>query len=252
MDLLIAPPEIQRHHPVGSRLDLRGLAAAYARPTGAQRWVSVNMVSTIDGAATGADGVTGSINSPADKIVFDLLRALSDIVVIGAGTARTEGYGPLTLDPEYAALRADLGLAPTLPLALVTRSGDIPDRLRQSAPGSVMVITAASCPALAHLRADLGEDHVIVAGEAEVDLAEAATTLARRGFQRIHSEGGPRLLGDLLRADVVDELCLTLAPHLVGGRHKRIVEADDLRVSLVPHVLLHAEGDLIGRWLVSR
>ena len=84
MDLLIAPPEIQRHHPVGRRLDLRGLAAAYARPTGAQRWVSVNMVSTIDGAATGADGVTGSINSPADKIVFDLLRALSDIVVIGA------------------------------------------------------------------------------------------------------------------------------------------------------------------------
>jgi len=56
----------------------------------------------------------------------------------------------------------------------------------------------------------------------------------------------------LLQADVVDELCLTLAPHLVGGRHKRIVEADDLRVSLVPHVLLHAEGDLIGRWLVSR
>jgi len=54
MDLLIAPPEIQRHHPVGSRLDLRGLAAAYARPTGAQRWVSVNMVSTIDGAATKA------------------------------------------------------------------------------------------------------------------------------------------------------------------------------------------------------
>ena len=95
-------------------------------------------------------------------------------------------------------------------------------------------------------------DKVFVAGEAAVDLVEAVNTLARRGFQRIHSEGGPRLLGDLLRADVVDELCLTLAPHLVGGRHKRIVEADDLRVSLVPHVLLHADGDLIGRWLVSR
>ncbi len=252
MELLLAPPETHRDHVIGSRLDLAGLAAAYALPTGAQRWVSVNMVSTLDGAATGADGVTGSINSPADKLVFDLLRALSDIVVIGAGTARAEGYGPLTLDPEYAALRTELGLTPMLPLALVTRSGDLPAQLRHATTGTVLVITSASCPALAQLRADLGDEQVIVAGDSEVDLVTALNTLARNGFHRIHSEGGPRLLGELLQVGLVDELCLTLAPRLVGGHHTRIVEAGDLRASLLPYVLLHADGDLIGRWLVRR
>ena len=92
MELLLAPPDIAQRLSIGSRLDLAGLATAYGAPTDAPRWVRVNMVTTLDGAATGADGVTGSINSPADKIVFDLLRALSDVVVIGAGTARTEGY----------------------------------------------------------------------------------------------------------------------------------------------------------------
>jgi riboflavin biosynthesis pyrimidine reductase len=252
MELLLGPAGVQHRRVVGGDVDLAGLAAAYVRPVDAPRWVSVNMVSTLDGAATGADGVTGSINSPSDKLVFDLLRALSDIVVIGAGTARAEGYGPLTLDPEYAALRTELGLAPMLPLALVTRTGQVPERLRHAAMGAVLVITSAACPALAQLRADLGHDQVIVAGDTDVDLGSALTSLVGRGFHRIHSEGGPRLLGDLLHAGLVDELCLTLSPLLVAGPHRRIVEAAGVRVSLLPHVLLHADGDLIGRWLVRR
>lgn len=252
MELLLAPPDIAQRLSIGSRLDLAGLATAYGAPTDAPRWVRVNMVTTLDGAATGADGVTGSINSPADKIVFDLLRALSDVVVIGAGTARTEGYGPLTLDPPYAALCADRGGTPSLPLALVTRSGDLPERLRHNGTGQVLAITSAACPGLDRLHRDLGQGNVIIAGDADVDLPSAVDALVGRGFRRIHSEGGPTLLGKLLQDGLVDELCLTVAPSVVGGRHARIVDAADLRVSARPHVLVHADGDLIGRWLVDR
>lgn len=252
MELLLAPADVVHRLSVGSRLDLAGLAAAYAAPTDAERWLRVNMVTTLDGAATGADGVTGSINSPADKIVFDLLRALSDVVVVGAGTARIEGYGPLTLDPPYAALRAERGAGPTLPLAVVTRSGRLPDRLRHHRSGEVLAITSASCPDLATLRGGLGAEHVIVAGDTDVDLTAAMNALVSKGFRRIHSEGGPRLLGRLLGEGIVDELCLTLAPRLVGGSHRRIVDAADLGLIALPHTLIHASGDLLGRWLVGR
>jgi riboflavin biosynthesis pyrimidine reductase len=254
VNLLLAPPDIIAGHPFGTHLDLAGLAAAYQVPPGADHWLRVNMVSTLDGAATGPDGVTGSINTPADTVVFDLLRALSDIVVIGAGTARAEGYGPLIVAPEYDALRSAAGRSPMLPLALLTRSGEIPHRLRDAPDGAVVVVTTASCPTLRELRADLGHDNVIVSGDDEVDLPGAVAALYGKGFRRIHSEGGPRLLGSLLAAGVVDELCLTLVPTIVGGIHPRIVETDDgdLRIGLTPHVLIHADGDLIGRWLVRR
>lgn len=87
------------------------LAALYAVPR--TPWLRVNMVGTVDGAATGDSGRSGSINNAVDKVVFDHLRATADVVVVGAGTARTEDYGP-----------ADR------PMVVVSRSGRLPDRLR--------------------------------------------------------------------------------------------------------------------------
>ena len=64
----------------GHPLDLDALAQAYAVPSPSTTWLRVNMVSTLDGAATGADGLTGSINTSADHVVFELLRAISDVL----------------------------------------------------------------------------------------------------------------------------------------------------------------------------
>src|SRR3954466_1045562 len=79
----------------GERLDDDTLARLYAYPLldGGESWLRVNFVSTLDGAATGADGRSGSINTGADREVFALLRALADVGVIGAGTAGGGGYG---------------------------------------------------------------------------------------------------------------------------------------------------------------
>ena len=111
MRLLLAPDALAGRYPLGAELDLEALATAYAPSADARNWLRGNMVSTLDGAAQGADGRSGTINTPADHVVFELLRALSDLVLIGAGTARAEGYGALTLAEPYAGLRAASGRA---------------------------------------------------------------------------------------------------------------------------------------------
>src|SRR4051812_43523405 len=93
----------------GTDVDDSALTEVYAVPQ--RRWLRVNMVSTLDGAATGDSGQTGSINNEADRRVFHLLRSMADAVLVGAGTARTEGYGPAVV-----------------PVVLVSRSADVPLR----------------------------------------------------------------------------------------------------------------------------
>ena len=124
-------------------MDPEALALAYSYPTlsEAQTWVRANFVSTLDGAATGDDGRSGSINTGADRDVFVLLRALSDLILIGAGTARIEGYRRATVRAPWLELRKGRPAHPTM--AIVSRSGDIPPRLSQAREysGEVLLIT---------------------------------------------------------------------------------------------------------------
>lgn len=219
--------------------------------------VRANMVSTLDGAATGADHVSGSINGPADFRVFRVLRALADVVLVGAGTARGERYTALEVPTELRAARAALGLPAPLELAVVTASGVLPEQLLGSAHPP-LVLTTGSAPTLDTLRARLGADRVIVADggtPGAVDHGVALTALGERGLTRVLAEGGPTLLGQLVAADLVDELCLTWSPQLVGGPVGRITHVPTWFApprALTPAHLLHADGVLLGRWRVTR
>lgn len=197
-------------------------------------WLRANMVATLDGAANGSDGKTGTINNSSDKRVFDLLRRWSEAIVVGAGTARIEGYGESRK-----------------PTVVVTRRGHVPERLRDAAPGKVFVATCASAAGLDETRGLLGVDHCLVAGDDEVDLAAVRRMLEERGMNRLLTEGGPQLLGTLIAAGVVDELCLTVVPDLVSGVHPRITSGPDLDVTLEPRLLLEERGTLLGRWFVN-
>src|SRR3954451_24835352 len=88
-------------------------AALYRPPS--LPWLRVNMVSTLDGAANGESGKSGSINNEADKRVFHALRAQADAIMVGAGTARTERYG----------------VAP-VPLVIVSHRGLVPEQLHDA------------------------------------------------------------------------------------------------------------------------
>ena len=215
---------------IGSGDDLVDLYAVPRTP-----WLRVNFVATVDGAATGEDGRSGSINNEIDHRVFDLLREHADVVVIGAGTARIEGY-------------ARIGK----PLVLVSRSGVVPEHLRGSAPGEILLATYAASPGLAEAREILGSDAVIVAGQHRVDLKAVKAGLAARGWGNQVCEGGPHLLRDLLDEGVADELDTTVVPRAVGGHHPRITNGAPLDVPLSLHTLVEHEGTLLARWLVTR
>jgi riboflavin biosynthesis pyrimidine reductase len=219
---------------VGDPQDLTDddLAALYALAPG--RSVRANMVSTVDGAGTGPDGLSGGINDDADGRVFATVRRLCDAVVVGAGTARDEGYGP-----------ADV------PVVLVSRRGQVPEKLQGHAPGRVLLATCVSAEGLGEARSVLGDDHVLVLGDDEVDLAALPAELGARGMHSLLSEGGPGLLGDLLAAGVVDELCWTVVPRLTGGDAVRMVTGAEVDVALRPALLLEQDGTLLGRWLVE-
>ncbi len=211
-----------------SDADLDGLYAVPSTP-----WLRVNMISTVDGAATGPDGRSGGINNDADKRVFDTLRRLCDAVVVGAGTARDEGYQDLSR-----------------PLVLVSRSAGVPPRLREAEPGSVLMATCGTAEHLDEARALLGAEQVLVLGEDRVDLAAMKRTLAERGLTSLLGEGGPHLLRDLLAEGVVDELDWTVVPRLLADEHPRMTSGPAVDVPLRLTLLLEDAGTLLGRWLV--
>ncbi|MCU0265656.1 MAG: dihydrofolate reductase family protein [Actinomycetia bacterium] len=214
------------------------LADAYAYPAGRARWLRANMVASADGAATAADGLSGTLSSPADRRVFHLLRDLADVVVVGAGTVRAEGYRPARLPIAVVSGRLDLDLSAPL--------------LAGTGPRTV-VLTTAAVPA-ERLAAARAVADVVVCGVDRVDPALAVAALAERGHRRLLCEGGPRLLGQLAAAGLLDELCLTIAPLLASGEGPRALAGPPLLppVPLRLDHLLEEDGALFARYVVRR
>ncbi|MFT4167451.1 MAG: pyrimidine reductase family protein [Microlunatus sp.] len=181
--------------------------------------VRSNFVSTLDGSVQGLDGRSGTINTESDHEVFALLRALSDVVLVGAGTIRDEGYRAVDLQPWQRSIRAAEGLAPFPTLVVVTRSLQL-DPAFVTPPGEhgpVIVVTCGDheSDTLEFLRTAGAE--IMEAPGPSVDLGWTLETLAARGSRRILTEGGPSLHRDLLASGLVDRLSLTVAPSVVGG-----------------------------------
>jgi riboflavin biosynthesis pyrimidine reductase len=182
-------------------------------------WLRVNFISSIDGAAT-ADGLSGGLGTPADKRVFELLRRTSDAVLVGAGTVRSEGYGPMRVSEDSAAWRSARGLPPHPVFVIVSGSLDLDptSRIFTEAPVTPIIVTLAGHDASAFA----GLADVIVAGDGALDIPLMLGELRHRGLAHILNEGGPSLFTALLAAGAVDELRLTVSPVLVAGGGKHI------------------------------
>jgi len=199
--------------------------------------VRVNFVSSIDGAVT-HDGVSGGLSGAADKRHFELLRRVCDVVVVGAGTVRDEGYGPMRVSPASARWRLERGMPEHPVFAIVSGSLELDEnsRIFTGAPVRPIVVTtsrASGADRFAHV-AD-----VVAEGTDHVDLPAALEQLRARGLSSVLCEGGPSLFGALLAADAVDELCLTLAPTLEAGDSGRIAHGEiaEARGMELVHVL---------------
>lgn len=190
------------------------------------------MVTSLDGTVA-VDGSSGGLGNPNDLDVLVTLRSLADVVVVGAGTAAGEGYGP----PSKRGQR----------VGVVTNSGRVDLSVELFTSGAGFLIAPES--------ADVDERRVDVlrAGRHDVDLRAAFATLDSviPGVAFVQAEGGPRLNASLLEADLIDELNLSIASRLSGGDGPRLTNgADQLdRRFDLRHVLVDDDGFLFTRWV---
>lgn len=216
MRRLLPAPTVE----ISPRAAIDLLAEHYAYPDAGG--VRANMVASVDGAIS-LDGRSEAISGDSDWFLFGLQRALADVIVVGAGTARSEGYGPGRARPEFAQLRVAAAQPPAPTLALVTASGGLEpdaDFFGGTSRAIVITCTSAAVDRVDQLRAVAD---VLVCGTTSVDLAEAVTQLRGRGLRRVLTEGGPSLLGALTAADLIDEVVATVSPALVGGDSRRMI-----------------------------
>ena len=183
--------------------------------------IRANMIASADGAAS-AVGLSRGLQTPGDNAVFAVLRDLADVVVAGVATARAEQYQVVRLGAARRAYRADLGLSPNLPTAVISRSLRLDVHAGLFDDGGPIIVTSAASDAGA--RAELASRAtVLVCGDNDVDFHEMRRQLAARGLTRVLCEGGPTILGALLATAAVDELCLSITPLVTGPGAGRIV-----------------------------
>lgn len=225
-------------------------ADAYAGLDPPDRWVAIGMVGSIDGAAT-VDGTSGSLGGHGDRAAFRALRSLADVIVVGLGTAVAERYRA-TWPPRGLDARSRRGQEALPRLALVTGSGRVPEQLRtlDDPDRPPLVLTTAEGAVVARDR--VGDRAEVVALEAEapgrVGPGALIAALAERGLGRVVCEGGPTLTHALVAAGVVDDLFVTIAPVLVGGRPGLVGE----RLATGPRPLVLQELRVHGSELVCR
>ncbi len=160
-------------------------------------FVTVKWASTLDGRAAAADGTSQWITGTASRQRVHEQRAAHDAIAVGTGTVLAD-------DPTLTA-RGDGGeLLAHQPIPVVFGETPVPPdaRLRQHPAGLI----------------ELGHR----------DLDAALLDLFERGIRRLYVEGGPTLASAFIRAGLVDEVLIYLAPLLLGGPR---VALDDLGVT---------------------
>lgn len=242
---------------LGSVRELDGgeLPELYGYPAGLDRtWLRANFIASLDGGAT-FGGTTGRLGGPGDRAVFSLLRELADVILVGAGTVRIEDYSGARLTVAQRQGRQARGQCEIPQLAIVTKSGRL-DRDMSVFTRTEVPPLVCTCAAVADQtrRGLAGLAEVVECSDVDptrVDEAAVLGALARRGLHQVLTEGGPTLLGSFVERGMLDELCLTIAPSLVGGLGGRIAagRGQVLTGMRCAHILNDDDGYLYTRYV---
>lgn len=241
--------EISRLWPQpAARIEDDSILMTYEFPD--ESWLRMNFISSIDGAAT-RDGRSGGLGDDADRRVFELLRRQADVILVGAGTVRAEGYGAMRLEEDAVAWRVARGMAEHPSFALVSGSLnlDAESGVFTDAPNRPIIYTVGSAPA-GRREVLRGVADVVDAGTETLDPKRVREDLASRGLRHIHAEGGPGLLGSFIAAGAVDEMCLTLASSLEAGDAGRVSHSpQSTPTGMDLAAILQAEREIFLRYV---
>lgn len=213
--------------------------AAYGSPLGSRPdrpWVGLCMVASIDGSIA-VDGTSAELSSPNDTAVLARLRHLADVIVVGAGTARDEGYGA----PSKQGQR----------IGVVTLSGSLDYDTELFGSGAGFVITTQTGAP------DVPPDiDVVRAGHEDIDLRAVVARLPAfaGGADFVQVEGGAALNGAMFDADLIDEINVTTSPGTFGGAGPRLATgaASHAHRFDVAQLAIDDESFVYTRWLRRR
>lgn len=207
-------------------LDESRVSELYAYPDDLRScWVRANMIASLDGGATD-DGKSGGLGGPGDRAVFGIMRQRADVILVGAGTVRTENYSGAQVAITQRQARQQRGQAEVPPIAVLTNRAmlDHDAKLFTRTEVGPLILTCSDAVGEAAARFGAVAEVIDCSGARpdRADVAVALKALADRGLFRVLVEGGPAILGLLIERDLLDELCMTIAPVLVGGAADRI------------------------------
>ena len=237
-----------------NQIDAVDAVAAEARFVDADRpWVYTNMIQSADGA-TAVDGLSGPLGGPPDLAMLLALRAVADVIIVGATTVAGEGYAPPNPPDATIAARRERGQEDRPIVAVVSGSLSItPDAPLFSDPTyRPIVFTGTAAPASRRIALEAVADVVSAVDQDtnRVAMAKALDHLNSLGYKNILLEGGPKLNGQFVADDLIDEWNITISPLLAGGPAARAAEgpitsARPMRLER----LWEADGLLFARYL---
>jgi len=196
-------------------------------------YVIGNFVSTLDGVvslggveSSGGGEISGF--NAHDRMVMGLLRAIADVVIVGAGTLRadpkhrwTAEYIAPSFTDAFQVLRNTLGKSKSPLNVIVTANGtvNLAFPVFQSGEVAVLIVTTS------HGDTRIREQRLPPTVQALAVQSAAGTLSAQDILEAVSSvrhsevilvEGGPQLMGDFFAERCLDELFLTLAPQIAG------------------------------------
>ncbi len=210
--------------PRDERLEDLYLELAFPEPPVDRPYLYLDMVASVDGAAT-AGGRTAKLGGEADGLAFSRLREWCDVILVGASTVRIEDYGPPRPGADARARRAARRLPEVPRIVIVTASRSLNPGSRLFSDPSRRPLVLTTEEGSPERLAGLSEvADILRIGAGRVDLTRALSYLHDAGVRRILCEGGPTLAASLMSARLVDEIFLTVSPQLIGGDAMRIVD----------------------------
>ena len=218
-------------------------------------FVRFNFVSSIDGSSQ-ADGLSGGLGSPGDRRVFSLLRRLADVILVGAGTVRAEGYEGQLLSEADMAWRIERELPPQPVLALISHGLHLEPTAPVFTQSPVPVLLFTSVHVADEQREAFGSNVTLVQvsdKDGGCEPQEIVAYLHSQGHSFIHAEGGPHIFGQFAAAGAVDSACISYSPVLVAGDGMRIaVHEQQAFLAFELHSLFEEDSMLFCDYRVSQ
>ncbi len=243
--LLIAPkPE--------KIVDFSQIPGLYSWPE--KVWFRANMVQTLDGSIIDSQGKIESITNDVDKIVFRTLRQLSDVIIIGSNTAMKNQYEDIKISESNQEIRKKLKLQLKPRLAIVSNNLNISQDFLKNWKESEQPIIYTHKQNESKVNNLIKDAEIFYCGQREINLRKVKQDLVSRSFKRILCEGGSQLLSSMFKANLIDELDLTLQVKLSQVKNALKITQGHLfnpAIELKPIQVIQHERTLLLRYLVD-